>query len=235
MTLTVSNPTDFQSSSAAKEGVTQAISNITGVPAAYIDVDLASNSRRLSQLRQLAVGALTATYVIAVPGDAPASVTPTGTEVGANLALATSGAAMEQVISTSVESQAQATGTSTFTISSVASLAHPQIEEAGIAGSSGTTTASNAGGFLAVTTSARVADNNTLNFGQIATTSSGAVTFSGTGSSGTTTTLSGASTSNVTVSSGTSTQAVVESGTRLERFSVYPIAFGMLTLWMVAS
>jgi hypothetical protein len=140
MQLDVADPIAFQASSFAKEGVIQAIANVTGVPAMYIDIDIATGDRRLLQTRQLATSTLTVMYVIAVPGDAPKSVALVAVEVVELLSTAASSADMPHIISAKItEQQIQAGDTADFDVFGVTNMQQPHIEEATITTTTTTT------------------------------------------------------------------------------------------------
>jgi len=95
----------FIKSPKAQAGVAEGISNVTGIPAEYIDVDLSAEpeKRRLRAQQLAKANALMVTYyAIAVDGAAPSSITSTGEEVAIKLA-ATNDVKIGQAITTKVE------------------------------------------------------------------------------------------------------------------------------------
>lgn len=105
-------------SSVAKMAVTEGIANHTGVPKAYVDVDLSAvvEQRRLRGARQLGKAvALRVTYVISVDGAAPSSVAITGTEVAGKL-MAKNAGAIQNAISSQVNAS-MAPGSALYVVS----------------------------------------------------------------------------------------------------------------------
>jgi len=118
MEMAVSNVDGFLNSSMAKMAVTGGIANHTGVPNAYVDVDLSAVAaqRRLRVVRQLGEAiALRVTYVISVDGAAPSSVAITGTEVASKL-MATNAGAIQNAISSRVNAS-MAPGSALYVVS----------------------------------------------------------------------------------------------------------------------
>lgn len=90
MTITVSGADAFVDSGrnvAVIDGMIDGIANFTGVPAAYVDVDLAPelDRRRLRSPQLEQSKDMLLTYAIAVSGEAPESVVATGSEVRTKL------------------------------------------------------------------------------------------------------------------------------------------------------
>jgi hypothetical protein len=118
LSMTTSDVKGLISKPGANMAVAKGISNVTGVPTDYIDVDLAAPEAKLRRLRALAQsntlplagGVVTVTYVISVSGDAPATVNVTGLDVGNQLAAAKSGDAITSVVDKSL-------GAGTFALS----------------------------------------------------------------------------------------------------------------------
>lgn len=124
MIMNASDVDGFVSSPTVKYAVVDALSNVTGIPSEYIDVDIAADDKkRRLRARQLSEsGNLKVTYVIPVPGDAPPTVQGTGAEVGDRLK-ATSRSTMEHLISANV---AESEVSEAFTLS-IQSMEEPEV------------------------------------------------------------------------------------------------------------
>jgi hypothetical protein len=129
MTITVSGADGLVGSAkeaAAIDGMIDGIANFTGVPSAYVDVDLTAelDRRRLrSQQQQEQSKDTVLTYAIAVSGEAPESVVTTGSEVVTKLAPENRDAiedAMSSWVSTEIDLTVKRMSTPQVTVSSSA-------------------------------------------------------------------------------------------------------------------
>lgn len=105
MTLAVSDADTFVNNSDVKAAVTESVANFTGVPSAYVDVDLVRSEPDQRRLRSQQLDTpefVVLTYAVAVGGGAPGAITTTGAEVGAKMKAASSGE-LTDVLSSSVE------------------------------------------------------------------------------------------------------------------------------------
>jgi len=134
MTVTVSDLKAAMSSDTVKDAVVETVASITDVPSEYVDVDVAieDGKRRLRASQVSESGNLRATYVIAVPGDAPETIVATGAEVGHRLKGASS-RTIESLISSNV---AESEGSGSVTVS-IQSVGEPEVVVKSSPGSNG--------------------------------------------------------------------------------------------------
>lgn len=106
MTVSVSNVDSFVNDSDTNAAVTEGLANYSGIPPAYVDVDVAAlkGNRRLRSQPAARPELVTLTYAIAVGGLAPESVATTGPEVGAKLESENSEAVEDAIFSSLEES-----------------------------------------------------------------------------------------------------------------------------------